>query len=208
MLKIIVEPLPVPSQIAEVPPGFDAWWARAVERDPAARFQSAKELADALEGALGLQASPAIGAPSAARAADLPDLAGVGPAVATAPQTPGTMGPAVATVSPAPERSRARAIGVTALIVLAGAFALVSLRGAGRRSDAVPRAERTVAEPVPVPSVTPAAILSEAAPQSSASAAAATSAAPSASPRPHAGASPHGQHASPAASSAHHDIGF
>ncbi len=48
LMKIIVNPLPVPSQVAEVPPGFDAWWARAAARDPAARFQSAKDLADAL----------------------------------------------------------------------------------------------------------------------------------------------------------------
>jgi hypothetical protein len=37
-----------PSSIAEVPPGFDAWFARATERDPDARFQTARELADAL----------------------------------------------------------------------------------------------------------------------------------------------------------------
>jgi serine/threonine protein kinase len=48
LMKIIVNPLPVPSQRAEVPPGFDAWWARASARDPARRFQSAKDFADAL----------------------------------------------------------------------------------------------------------------------------------------------------------------
>jgi hypothetical protein len=48
LMKIIVNPLPVPSHVAEVPPGFDAWWARASARDPAARFQSAKDFADAL----------------------------------------------------------------------------------------------------------------------------------------------------------------
>jgi serine/threonine-protein kinase len=48
LMKIIVNPLPVPSQLADVPIGFDAWWAKAASRDPAARFQSAKEFADAL----------------------------------------------------------------------------------------------------------------------------------------------------------------
>jgi serine/threonine protein kinase len=48
LMRIIMNPLPVPSQHADVPLGFDAWWARAASRDPAARFQSAKDLADSL----------------------------------------------------------------------------------------------------------------------------------------------------------------
>ena len=48
LIKICVHPIPVPSQLAMVPPGFDAWWARASNRDPNLRFQSGKELADAL----------------------------------------------------------------------------------------------------------------------------------------------------------------
>jgi serine/threonine-protein kinase len=54
LMKIIVGPLPVPSEIAPVPPDFDAWWARAAARDPAARFQTARELAEALALALGV----------------------------------------------------------------------------------------------------------------------------------------------------------
>ena len=49
LMKIIVQPLPVPSQVAEVSAGFDAWWARAASRDPAGRFQSAKEFAESLQ---------------------------------------------------------------------------------------------------------------------------------------------------------------
>ncbi|WP_437581262.1 protein kinase domain-containing protein [Sorangium sp. So ce887] len=52
LLKIMVKPLPVPSQLAPVPSGFDAWWARAASREPEARFQSAKEFCDALAIAL------------------------------------------------------------------------------------------------------------------------------------------------------------
>jgi serine/threonine-protein kinase len=40
--------MPVPSSRAPVPPGFDAWFARAASRDPAGRFSSAGEMADAL----------------------------------------------------------------------------------------------------------------------------------------------------------------
>nr|WP_129348127.1 serine/threonine-protein kinase [Sorangium cellulosum] len=54
LLKIMVRPLPVPSQLAPVPPGFDAWWTRAASREPEARFQSAKEFCDALAVALDL----------------------------------------------------------------------------------------------------------------------------------------------------------
>jgi serine/threonine-protein kinase len=58
-MKIIVQPLPVPSHVAPVPPGFDAWWARCSARDPDQRFQSAKELADALALSLGLTGNTA-----------------------------------------------------------------------------------------------------------------------------------------------------
>ena len=37
-----------------MPAGFDAWFARACSRDPAKRFQSADELAQALAGVCGL----------------------------------------------------------------------------------------------------------------------------------------------------------
>lgn len=54
LVKIIVEPLPVPSQVGDVPPGFDAWWMRAAARDPAERYQTSRELTQALGLALGL----------------------------------------------------------------------------------------------------------------------------------------------------------
>jgi len=53
-VKIIAEPLPIPSHHANLPPAFDPWWARAAARDPAQRFQTAKELGDTLGLALGI----------------------------------------------------------------------------------------------------------------------------------------------------------
>ena len=53
LVKIIVQPLPVPSKVGPVPPQFDAWWAKATQRDPSLRFQSAKEFADSLMLAIG-----------------------------------------------------------------------------------------------------------------------------------------------------------
>jgi serine/threonine-protein kinase len=55
VLKVCASPMPAPSNVnPNVPPGFDAWFARACSRDPAKRFQSADELAQALAGVCGL----------------------------------------------------------------------------------------------------------------------------------------------------------
>ena len=55
VLKVCAAPMPVPSKInPNVPPGFDAWFARACSRDPAKRFQTADELAQALAGVCGI----------------------------------------------------------------------------------------------------------------------------------------------------------
>ncbi len=54
VLQICVRDITVPSTIVEVPAGFDAWFARAVERDPDKRFQTAREMTDALREALGV----------------------------------------------------------------------------------------------------------------------------------------------------------
>jgi hypothetical protein len=55
VLAICVREIPVPSSIASVPIGFDAWWSRAVARDPEKRFQTARELTESLRDALGLE---------------------------------------------------------------------------------------------------------------------------------------------------------
>jgi serine/threonine-protein kinase len=52
LVKIIVSPVPVPSQIGQVPPGFDRWWAKAADRNPDNRFPNAKEFATSLALAL------------------------------------------------------------------------------------------------------------------------------------------------------------
>ncbi len=62
LIKIVTQPAPVPSQVcAGIPDGFDAWWARASQRDPAYRFQSAKELVEALGMALNVTAPNTLG---------------------------------------------------------------------------------------------------------------------------------------------------
>ena len=55
VLKVCAAPMPTPSKInPSVPPGFDAWFARACSRDPARRFQTADELAQALASVCGM----------------------------------------------------------------------------------------------------------------------------------------------------------
>jgi serine/threonine-protein kinase len=58
-LKICAEPPPRPSALSPVPAGFDAWFERAVARDPAGRFGSAREMADALRRLCGVSAGTA-----------------------------------------------------------------------------------------------------------------------------------------------------
>jgi tRNA A-37 threonylcarbamoyl transferase component Bud32 len=55
LVKLCTAPIPVPSQVApDVPPGFDAFIARALSRDPAERFQSVQELSASLAAVCGL----------------------------------------------------------------------------------------------------------------------------------------------------------
>jgi len=55
VLKVCVEPMPLPSQfVSDVPEGLDAWFLRACHRDPTKRFQSAEELAEQLLKVCGL----------------------------------------------------------------------------------------------------------------------------------------------------------
>jgi serine/threonine-protein kinase len=60
LMRIIVAPIPLPSEVLrDLPSGVDTWWAKASQRDPAQRFQSAKELCDGLAVALGRSAGDA-----------------------------------------------------------------------------------------------------------------------------------------------------
>jgi eukaryotic-like serine/threonine-protein kinase len=51
VLQICVHPIPTPSQVATVPAAFDHWFSGAARREVDRRFQSAREMADALRGA-------------------------------------------------------------------------------------------------------------------------------------------------------------
>jgi eukaryotic-like serine/threonine-protein kinase len=54
LVRIIVAPVPMPSQfVSDLPQTFDRWWEKASQRDPGARFQSAREFGDSLAIAFG-----------------------------------------------------------------------------------------------------------------------------------------------------------
>ncbi len=54
LVKIIVNPIPKPSDYyANVPAGFDTWFAKAADRNPDNRFQTAKQFSESLQMALG-----------------------------------------------------------------------------------------------------------------------------------------------------------
>jgi serine/threonine protein kinase len=55
LVKLCTAPIPVPSQLVpDVPPSFDAWLERALNREPAQRFSNAAELAESLAAVCGL----------------------------------------------------------------------------------------------------------------------------------------------------------
>ncbi|HXX67615.1 MAG TPA: serine/threonine-protein kinase [Polyangiaceae bacterium] len=157
LVKIIVQPLPVPSQYGQVPLGFDAWWLKAAARDPGERFQSAKDFSDSLalvcgisqvSGVINVPAgvrSPAV-TPTGATSRGATSPAGV-PTGATplgmTPQPPaGTASAMARTVLPGLPTARSRAliaggIALAAVMTLGvGGFAMWKLMGTSAPPDA------------------------------------------------------------------------
>ena len=106
LIKISIGDIPVPSKVfPSLPANFDAWFLRACDRDPAKRFQSAREMAVALGGVVGvfgeggvkqptmrppgkISIFPAAAAPAAAPAAPKPTSPGKPAPPRAAPYTP------------------------------------------------------------------------------------------------------------------------
>ena len=95
VLQICAHPLPVPSRVASVPPAFDAWFARAANRDPEQRFQSARELVESLREVLLPSLSDTVPAAPPRRALR-------GPVAAATAEAPLTMSGAKAPRRPTP----------------------------------------------------------------------------------------------------------
>ncbi|HEY1533321.1 MAG TPA: protein kinase, partial [Polyangiaceae bacterium] len=164
LVKLCTAPIPVPSQLAPgIPPGFDAWVAKALTRDPAERFASAAQLAESLAAVCGLSlrgqfAGGGSGAYSAL-SSGARSAFGTDPnasfqstqAASTATGAPTTQTPAPALL-PAVQRTGTGAIiaaALAALVVLGigGAVAFKKLSG--------PPAEALVAPTTPVAPAAP-----------------------------------------------------
>jgi serine/threonine-protein kinase len=117
LVKLCTAPLPVPSQVmADVPPGFDAWFEKALAREPSARFSSASELAQSLGAVCGVS----VGGSYVTGDIPIPSFAS-GPSAAS-----GGRLPAVQPVTPYPH-PRADATGPNPAIV-SGASAASTLQ--------------------------------------------------------------------------------
>jgi serine/threonine protein kinase len=57
VLAICTEPLPKPSDFAQVPPGFDEWFAQAAHRNAAERFSTIAEASDTLRFVCGVEST-------------------------------------------------------------------------------------------------------------------------------------------------------
>lgn len=147
LVKIIVHPLPVPSQYGQVPVGFDAWWTKAAARDPAERYQSAKDFSDSLALVCGVsQVSGVINVPHGVRSPAVTPSAATPSAanapIVVSPQPAGTASPLSRTVLPGLPTARSRAlvaggIALAAVLTLGvGGFALWKMAGASPSQDA------------------------------------------------------------------------
>jgi serine/threonine-protein kinase len=189
LVKIISDPLPVPSQVARVPPGFDAWWARAANRELAQRFQTAKELAETLGMALDVtipgtaevgtkvRSLPATPPPAASAAISEALLLTTGTPATPSPAPPDSV--KAPDLPPVPLTSRAPILAVAAVALLLAGGAFVALRGADKGSEGTAQS----AEPLPASAISTVSVAPALSPADSAPSAPIT-AAPSASATP------------------------
>jgi serine/threonine-protein kinase len=167
LAQIMYEAIPVPSQKApDLPPTFDAWWARASAREPEERFQSAKELAEAL--AVALRLSESVDIPALAprvQAMSSPDLAGgssprirvpnIGPTLALSATTDK---PVVRTFSGETKgRKKGIVFGASAAALLAVGVGVFFFRGSSSTPAPAAGGAVVVAAPAPPPVEPPAA---------------------------------------------------
>jgi serine/threonine-protein kinase len=164
LVKICTSPLPVPSQHAPVPPGFDAWFTRALQREPAERFGSAMEMAEALCATCGVSLRGRM----ASTTGDQPAHVSAGAAVGT--PTPGSVAAAPATHSaaaitagvmtqtPAPATSGSKAgiiAAVIAAVIVLGIGVAVAIKQAGSDEVVAPVVDdvpaKAAAPPAPDP---------------------------------------------------------
>ncbi|HEX3849369.1 MAG TPA: hypothetical protein VHW01_00295, partial [Polyangiaceae bacterium] len=160
VIAIVTRPVPVPSQNASVPPGFDEWFVKGTQRDRDRRFGSAREMADELAKLAGISSSAARTQPFPTA----PATPKVNPLTRSAPRVEGldlTTGQRAVTSESLNNTRRPRSAAVYALIaaavlIVVGVGAFVATGGASAFSKGdigatSAAAALTVPVPVPVP---------------------------------------------------------
>jgi serine/threonine-protein kinase len=156
LVAICTDPIPAPSQIApDLGPEVDAFFAHALARDPAQRFQSAKEMAEAFAALEGVPASRVGMASLSGSQPSVAAVSGVQPA-----DTGGTLSPAGRSVALRPARRSGAAVaavvGSVLLLSISAALLVSRLRDRGApAAAAAPTVLLTVpAAAAPEPSAT------------------------------------------------------
>jgi serine/threonine-protein kinase len=133
LVKICTGPVPTPSvTVPGLPASFDAWFAHALEREPAQRFRTASELADALSMAAGLSARGATSSHDGPRMfSGAPHSTAASPSNATPAPVAGVTSAPFTTGAASPARaSRGVILAVAAAALVGGSigvFAVVKL---------------------------------------------------------------------------------
>jgi eukaryotic-like serine/threonine-protein kinase len=135
-VAICTRPIPRASELGTATPELDAWLERALERDPALRFQSARELAEALT------------ACTVARA-QTPPVAPAPPSEAPASSSDALAGTLGSQTAPVPPRRRSQRLRV-AIVALALSSVLAALWWSSSE-----RPPTTTAAPAPPPAPLP-----------------------------------------------------
>lgn len=163
-VQIHSAPLPVPTSAnGLLPKAVDAWFAKACSRDVATRFQSAKELADALSAAIhGHAPAPAVPLPATtAPSVDVDAMAStavdVAPSVRSSPDVGSRTDAGVGVNTRPVPKSRAplfAALGAAALVGLGvAAFAMSHRSGGDTRVAVEPPTTSASTVAIPPPSV-------------------------------------------------------
>ena len=193
---VVHKPLPLPSRdLPSLPATLDAWFARACARDPEARFQSAREMADAYWQAIGMTHLQSWTGETPA-----PVTAQLAPTVLDRPPTLGSLRSSAVSVPPPPRR---RGLMIALAAGLPIALVIGWLASSAFREDPAPAAaapSSTMTEvtarapgstataaastPPSASASAPAAASASATASASASASAAAEVAPKALPRP------------------------
>jgi serine/threonine protein kinase len=194
LVLICSEQLPVPSTLRPLPPAFDAWFAKATARNADERFQTAKEMADALRAIVGEDTRT----PDPTASGSIPRVTQDAPTLdagrisdlesARTISVGGTMGGASSAIRKPPSGKSWRLVGgAVAVAGVLGAVAWASLSGRQAASSPSSRASAEVVptashstEPVPTTTTTAAATAA-----ASATATASATAAPTASTAAH-----------------------